>query len=203
MANVALFRGQHAEVRVGDVQKLAQFIVAEVQLDRADVVDALKVEDDPLSFAAAGGNPAGAAGFVGQIASRMVFDGRRGCRRLFIGKQHPTGEQGAGISGLFREIARIIGIILVAVHDTVLVEADGEQAHFPACKRGGADHGRGVPVVAILVGKGTAVAGALIETTADRGERTGFRKPERSQRLVGDIVSIAVDGQLGCGGGIL
>ena len=99
---------------------------------------------------------------------------------------------------------RIVGKILVAVQHAVLVKPGREQPHaaLKVVVDRNAHRGR-VPVVAVFVGNGAAVACAGHKPARLGGKRVGRLQRERSQRGLGGVHTICVGVVLGAGAGVL
>ena len=133
--------------------------IGQIHLNGPDVLFFFQVHAEPLPGGIAARTPPVPAGLVhrqGRVAARCRGRSRD---RLAVAQQHPLRLPFCGIKGARRDAMRIIGKILIAIQHSVPVKPRREQPH-PALEvvvdRDA--HGGGVPVVAVLVCDGAAVA---------------------------------------------
>ena len=181
-----------------------KLFICHIYLNGADITLFAKVHAEPFARLCTGGAPPAAAVLV-DCQCRAAALGSAGSRdRLFVAQQHPFRLLAGGIEFASRDAVRIIGKVLVAVENPVLVEPGREQPH-PALKVivDGNAHGRGVPPVAIAVGNGAAVACAGDESAGLCGKRVGCLPHKGTQRRSGGVYTIGVSVVLGAGAGVL
>ena len=181
-----------------------QSFIGHVHLDGPHVLFFFQVHAEPLSGSIGARAPPVPAGFVhcqGRVAARRRG---RGGNRLSVAQQHPFRLPGGGVNGAVRHTVRIISKILVAEEHPIPVKARREQPHpaFEVVVDRDA-HGGGVPVVAIPVGDGAAVARAGHEAAGHRREGVGCLQDEGAQRRIRGIDAVGVGVVLGAGAGIL
>ena len=181
-----------------------QLLVRHVYLNGADIAVLSQINTQPLARFCAGGTPPAAAVLVDCQLRTAVFCGAGSRDRLFVAQQHPFRLLAGGIEFSRRDAVWVIGKVLVAVENPVLVEPGREQPH-PALKVivDGNTHGGGVPPVAIAVGNGTAVACASDESAGLCRERVGCLPHKGAQRRMGGVYTIGVSVVLGAGAGVL
>ena len=170
-------------------------IVAEVELHGMHLVTLCKIErDGALLFRRL---PEGADVFVGDVLC-ILGRGRDGAG-LLIGKEHPAGRfEGSVLHGVYPIAEALIAVKLVVLIESRLPEPE---AAFEEMRARNARGGR-VPERA-LSAEGAAVTCARNKAARVIGIGRVLRERIGPERRIGDIDAVAINVELGAGGGVL
>ena len=179
-------------------------LVGQIHLYRTHIHLPLQVHTEPLAGGCIGGAPPGTDVFIHRVGRAAALCGGAGCDRLRVREQHPFGSDVACIEFAFGDAVGVIPEILVAIQCAILIKSCRPQSH-PALEImiHTDPHGGGVPVVAVLVGDGAAMARS--GGKAARLGRKGIAglPGEGTKRTFAHIHAVGVGVVLGAGAGVL
>ena len=181
-----------------------QRLVRQIDLYRPHIAVPAQIHTEPLAGLVTACAPPTAAVLIHGVGRVTALGGGRCRHGLAVAEQHPLGLLAGGVKRTGGDFVRVVGKILVAVQHAIRVKPGREQPHAAFKVVVDRNTHRGcVPVVAVFVGNGAAVACAGHKPARLGGKRVGRLQRERSQRGLGGVHTIGVGVVLGAGAGVL